>query len=292
MSKKPPTASPLRAYLDGLAPSSQITLEEALDIVAKFFEPKADATTFVWEKLRYEDTQKLRAFLMGKYKARTVNKYLAAVRGVLRAAWRLKLISTDNYQHARDVKVASINDLPAGRALQLTELRRLVQAAPEPRDAALIAVLYAGGLRRFEAVKLRVENYNRRTGELTVVGKRNKTRIVTINEGWRRPLEAWLDTYTATSTAPLFHSKRRAIGLSCSAVRDIVETCRLRAGVAPFTSHDMRRTFITDLIAAGVDLVVIKRIVGHEQINTTASYDRRGREAETTAVERLKGLEE
>lgn len=47
----------------------------------------------------------------------TTNKALSAVRGVLKAAWRLGLIDTDAYQRATDVDGVRGSRLPAGRAL-------------------------------------------------------------------------------------------------------------------------------------------------------------------------------
>lgn len=273
-------------------------MTNALDQMAQFFSGES-ARTFAWHSIRYEDSQRLRDHLVKKYRSRTVNKHLAALRGVLKAAWRLQLMSTDDYHHARDVKIVKIHEPPAGRRLGLDELRKLVLEAGDRRDAALVATLYAGGLRRFEITRLIVSDYDRDTGCLTVRGKRNKVRQITINKSWRAPIVAWLDEYQATSGAqPLFPSRfagrrdRKLRRLSVDGVTVILEAVRERVGVAPFSSHDMRRTFITNLIASGADLVVVQRIAGHEHINTTAAYDRRGREAEDSAIEKLKGLED
>ena len=289
--------SPFKAYLNSLSSSSRPTMTHALNQIAQFFGGvSVSAVTFVWHSIRYEDSQCLRDYLVQKYRSRTVNKHLAALRGVLKAAWRLELMSTDAYHHARDVKVVKINEPPAGRRLGLDELRKLVLEADDKRDAALVAILYAAGLRRFEVVRLRVSDYDRDTGCLTVRGKRNKVRQVTINTSWRTPIVVWLDEYQAASgAAPLFPSrfsgrKDKLRRLSANGVTMILEAVRERVGVAPFTSHDMRRTLITNLIASGADLVVVQRIAGHEHVNTTASYDRRGRDAEDSAIERLKGL--
>lgn len=285
--------TPFDAYLNGLAPLSRRTLGEALDTIAIFFGGES-AKTFTWQEVRFSDAQRLRAHLTGRYKSRTTNKHLAALRGVLRAAWRLGLMTTDDYHHAIDVRIVKISEPPAGRKLSLDELRRLVAFAETKRDAALIATLYASGARRFEVGKLRVKHYDRDTGHLTIYGKRGKTRSVTINKSWRKPIEEWLDEYRPEKAdLPLFpseHNGNRSRGLSTSGVSFLVEATRKRAKVAAFTPHDLRRTFITNLIASGADLVVVQRIAGHEQVNTTASYDRRGREAETEAIERLEGL--
>ena len=288
-----PGRRPVDAYLNGLAPSSRPAMEDSLDVVAKFF-GSPDRLTFDWGSVRYEMSQALRSDLMSRYKSRSVNRHLAALRGVLKVAWRLGLISTDDYHHARDVKVAKISEPPAGRRLSMDELRGLVTAGKSRRDAAFIAVLYAAGLRRFEVAGLNAGDYDRDTGQLTVRGKRNKVRQVKIHKDWRAPLHAWLDEYRPRPQDALFPSKKagaeKGSHLSKSGVSHIAEAQRNLAGVAPYTTHDFRRSLITNLIASGADLVVVQRIAGHEQIGTTASYDRRGQAEEGAAIDRLEGL--
>jgi integrase len=58
-------------------------------------------------------------------------------------------------------------------------------------------------------------------------------------------------------------------------------------GLAPFTPHDLRRTFISQLLEAGSDLATVQALAGHQHIDTTTLYDRRGEQAKRKAMRTL-----
>ncbi len=141
---------------------------------------------------------------------------LVALRRVLKEAQRLGQLSNDEYAAAVDYKPVS-GDGPAaaaGRALAGGELRALLLACTEDdgpagvRDAALIAIAYACGLRRAEIVALDIASYDRVTGTLTIHGKRRKVRIVPLEQGATEALHAWLGIRGAV-VGPLFVRIRR-----------------------------------------------------------------------------------
>ncbi len=68
----------------------------------------------------------------------------------------------------------------------------------------------------------------------------------------------------------------------------IIQKRAKMAGIESFSPHDFRRTFCSDLLDAGVDIVTVQKLVGHSSPVTTAKYDRRGEETKRRAVQCLK----
>ena len=76
-------------------------------------------------------------------------------------------------------------------------------------------------------------------------------------------------------------------GMSDQAVYARIKRCAKVAGVKPLSPHDMRRTFVSDLLDAGADISVVAGMAGHSSVVTTARYDRRGDEAKKRAAKSL-----
>ena len=142
---------PAVIYLARLAPGSRRTMRGALDTIAALLSGgQADAEALPWHQLRYQHTAAVRAALVEKYAPATANKHLAALRGVLKEAWRLSQMESDDFHRAVDLPGVKGSTLPKGRALSSGEIRELFEACADgkpggARDAALIAALYGGG---------------------------------------------------------------------------------------------------------------------------------------------------
>ena len=75
--------------------------------------------------------------------------------------------------------------------------------------------------------------------------------------------------------------------LSPQAVLLVCRKRALQAGLRPFSPHDLRRTFVSNLLDAGVDIVTVASMTGHAHVTTPARYDRRPEETRQRAAGRL-----
>jgi integrase/recombinase XerD len=305
---------PLAVYLARLtSPESRRAMAASLELLAELLvdgqpadrtdrarrrragQPLAAAVP--WHQLRYGHTQALRSWLAEHCSPAAANRHLAALRGVLREAWRLDLMNGEDLARAVDLASVSGSSLPAGRYVEDGEVRRLVTACladDSPggrRDAAVLAALFAGGLRRAEAVALDVDHYDAPTGRLTVTGKGQRQRRTALPAGGRRALAAWLEL-RGLDEGPLFCPVDKAgrvtiRRLTTQAIYALVDRRARTAGVGHLSPHDGRRTFASDLFDAGVDAVQVQGLMGHASLLTTGGYDRRPELARLVAVERL-----
>ncbi|MEW1836889.1 tyrosine-type recombinase/integrase [Nonomuraea angiospora] len=165
------------------------------------------------------------------------------------------------------------------------------------RDAAIIAVLDACGLRRAELTGLQYADYDRARRMLTVTGKGDKQRRIPVNSFAARRVEAWL-ARRGTHRGPLF--PRLARGgtvrtapdgrpwqMNPQAVRDILTKRAEQAATTAVRPHDLRRTFISNLLPQA-DAIMTARLAGHASPSTTLRYDVRPDEEARDAVERLR----
>lgn len=290
--------NPAVVYLARLAVGSRRSMKGALETIATMLSSSSTWETLPWASLRYQHTQAVRAKLDERFAASTTNRHLAALRGVLREAWRLELVEGDAFHRAVDIKSVRVDALPAGREISPGELRALFSAcgddksAAGARDAALLAVLYGGGLRREEAVTLNVSDYLVDQGTLKVRhGKGRKQRIVHLARGARAAVDAWLAVRGAVD-GPLLvpvnkGGKITPRRMTAQVARTALLKRAVEAKVTAFSPHDLRRTFVSHLLDAGADLSIVQRLAGHASVTTTARYDRRGEVAKAKAAEML-----
>jgi len=289
--------NPATIYLARLTRSSRRTMEWALRVIAgELAGEGANPESLPWAELHYHQVVQLRSNLAERYSPTTANRMLSALRGALREAWRLGQMDAEALARAIDVPAVRGRSAPHGRALAPSELQALFAAcaggsAIGMRDAAILAVLAAAGLRRAELAALDLADYVPATGALSVrEGKGHKPRTV-----YAVPAAAYLQAWLAArgdQPGPLFLPMRRNGRLTWRRLTGdgLLKILRRRAnqaGLRRFSPHDLRRTWVSSLLDAGADLAAVQGLAGHANPSTTIGYDRRGERARQSAALRL-----
>lgn len=178
------------------------------------------------------------------------------------------------------------------KTLSVEEVDRLLEAAQAHgrsgadclRNACLMQLLYATGMRVTELVSLPISAARGDPRMLLIRGKGGKERMVPLSPPARAALAQWLaardkqDETARTAAKPvsafLFPSRGKAGHLTRHAFYLLIKEFAVEAGVSPekVTPHTLRHAFATHLLANGADLRAIQTLLGHADVATTEIY--------------------
>ncbi len=146
------------------------------------------------------------------------------------------------------------------------------------RDAAVLEVIYSGGLRVSEAVGLQMEDINFSEGAFKVFGKGRKERMCILGGPAQKALDAYLQLRAKRGLAgrrdpgPVFLNLRGG-PLTTRSVERFFKVYVTEAGLShDCTPHKLRHSFATHLLSAGADLRVVQEMLGHASLSTTQIY--------------------
>lgn len=213
-----------------------------------------------------------------KLAARSQARRLVALRQLFRFLKNERLIAVDPTE---DI------DLPRfGRKLPdyltVDEVDRLL-AAPDRRttrglrDAAMIEVLYATGLRVSELVKLRLRDLNFDAGYLMATGKGRKERLVPVGEAALQAVRAYGEgarpTFAGSRAVDTLFLTHHGRAMTRQGFWKLLGRYARAAGIRKRISpHKLRHSFATHLVERGADLRAVQAMLGHADIGTTEIY--------------------
>lgn len=267
-------------------------MRESLTLLARILLGRKDAaaTDMPWHKLQPTHVDILIAKL-GYLAPASQNKHMAALRGIVTTMRRGGLLSVERAAALLDFKSRK-NDRPlAGRCLSPVEINVLLGACT-PRDAALLILAYCAGMRRDEIARAVGSWLSPDDSLIRIIGKGGKIREVPLPPVAQAYLAAWWKLAPKNADAPIIRRQSKHGGpttapLSGAGVYAVLEDVATRAGVADFAPHDLRRTFVTELLDRGVDPITVARMAGHSDTKTTMRYDRRPARVAAAAAIRL-----
>jgi site-specific recombinase XerD len=214
----------------------------------------------------------------------TINLRLGAVRRLAYEAADSGLLSADSAAGIRRVKGVKKLGVRFGNWLTAEQAHALWQAPDHrrlkgKRDRALLALLLACGLRRHEAVALRLDHLQQREDHWAIVdlvGKGGHVRTVPVPDWVRNEVNDWL-VAAAIEKGKLFRRVNKVgrawgEGITEKAVWHIVRESAKTVGIAKLAPHDLRRTCARLCHASGGELEQIQFLLGHISVQTTERY--------------------
>lgn len=176
------------------------------------------------------------------------------------------------YDVGRVLKLPAVRDQLAERILPEADVHRILSLEEDPRNRAVLTLLYASGIRVRELCGLRWQHLspNSDAGQITVLGKGTKTRSI------RLPASVWkllmaLQRGREVSD-PVFVSRKKK-PLSTSQVWRIVRSAARRAGIeANVSPHWMRHAHGSHALDRGAPIHLVQATLGHASVSTTGRY--------------------
>ncbi len=172
--------------------------------------------------------------------------------------------------------------LPESEVAALVESPTASPATPLAlRDRAFLELLYASGLRVSELTGLEVGGVDLAEGQVRVLGKRRKERLVPVGRTACQAISRYLDeARPALAAGPDFAGAGHALflnyrggRLSSRSVARLLDKWVVASGLARHVHpHVLRHCFATHLLANGADLRGIQELLGHASLSTTQRY--------------------
>lgn len=218
----------------------------------------------------------LRAFVADEHRRgltpKSLQRRLSACRSFYQWLLRHERIAANPAASLRAPKAA--RKLP--QVLDVDEAVQLVEVPTDApfglRDRALLELLYSSGLRVSELCALRWHDLDLVDGQVTVLGKGSKQRMVPVGSHARAALEAWRAEQAPKPDAPVFPGRGgnaitpRAVQLR---LRQIAQRQGLFKRVHP---HLLRHTFASHVLESSGDLRGVQELLGHADLGTTQIY--------------------
>lgn len=213
-----------------------------------------------------------------RYSRRSIARKLSSARSFFRFLAREKLIDKNPFENLLTPKLPK--KLP--NFLYPEEIKSLfdtpdMKTPKGLRDKAIFEVIYGTGLRVMEIIRTNLNDINFDEGEIKVLGKGAKERIVLFGSHARRAMQEYLKAgrpvLLCGKKNPAFFINRRGGRLTARSVERIIVYYTKKAGITKkVTPHTLRHSFATHLLSGGADLRMVQELLGHVSLSTTQVY--------------------
>lgn len=237
------------------------------------------------------------------YRVKTVKRKMAGLKGFFTYLERHELISENPF---RNLQIRLREEYRRPKGLSMSEISKLLHVVYKSeialeaqakwksskhnglgirnltvdeflwyRDAAILELLFATGVRVTELCSIRYEDYDESENSLTIIGKGNRERKTFVEN--KQVLSILGDYLTIRKSVPFYCESifitKFFDSMSTQAVRLVVEKYTTLAGFTKrITPHSFRHTFASLMLEQGVDIRYIQELLGHTSITTTQIY--------------------
>ncbi len=212
------------------------------------------------------------------YSRRSIARKLSSVRSFFNFLLREKLININPFENIMTPKLPK--RLP--NFLYPEELKSLLEGPDTnnplgQRDQAILEILYGGGLRVAEIVRLNQGDINFDEGEIRVLGKGSKERICLFGSHAQNALSDYINNgrpklLKKNKNKAVFLNQRGGRITSRSIERMLVHYAKKSGINKKVTPHTLRHSFATHLLSGGADLRMVQELLGHVSLSTTQVY--------------------
>lgn len=234
--------------------------------------------------LTSEDAEKFKAARVRQVKPATVNRELTVAKHILSKAVEWKLIQNNPFSGVRNLRVSKCSE----RVLQQDEENKLLDACDQIRSRHLrpaVVIALNTGMRRGELLSLEWAQVDLTGRKIRVLNAKSSSgeRVIPMNA----TVYDLVSALAKKASSPLVFPSNRKNGCTILDLKKGFKKSVRLAGIRDIRFHDLRHTFATRLVQAGVDLITVQHLLGHAKITMTVRYAHSPSEAKIAAVGRL-----
>lgn len=223
-------------------------------------------------KIKDEDVVYYLEYLYNqKYNKNSISRKLSSLRSFYNYLVNNDIIAYNYFNNHKNPKKDKI--LP--KYIKDEDLELMFSKTKNIRDKLILELLFVTGIRVSELVKIKINDINLYNREIKIFGKGSKERIVIFSTNCLNNLNNYLkerDKINKKNSNYLILNKNGG-KISTTSIRNILNKIKLISGAkTKITPHMLRHTFATDMLNNGADLVSVKKLLGHESLDTTSIY--------------------
>lgn len=230
------------------------------------------------KQIEYDDLREYLEFLYNKnYSNKTISRHISSLKSFYKYLLNNDLIKNNPTELLSSPKA----EFRLPNYLNVDELDKLIETPNKDskigkRDALIIEMFYATGIRLSELVSIKLKDIDFSNRMIKIKGKGNKERYVFYGTNCERYLKDYLKNsrpfYLKEASDYLFINKHGK-QISNSGIEYIIKKLLKESGIsAHLTPHVLRHTFATHMLNEGADLMTVKELLGHSNISTTGIY--------------------